>query len=288
MFARNRSDRFEHPQGARVGRSGSSGVEEHCRAYDGQGSGALGQGARHNGSPLDGVARVTGMVPPGPDDRVPRGIADHVRGLILRGGLAPGDRLPSQRSLAEQFGVSRASVREAISALESTGLVLVRVGSGVYVAPPSAHATPWRFSDRCTPRDVYEARLGLESFAAGLAAARAGAARLQPVTAAIAAMATALAHRDLPGMAAADARFHDIVFDLAGNPVLTGMYGPVRDMMVESQRLPLARRDRLGETLAEHQAIASCLARGDADGASEAMRAHIRAAAGRYGITIGS
>ena len=228
------------------------------------------------------------MVPPGPDDRVPRGIADHFRNLILRGGLAAGERLPSQRSLAEQFGVSRTSVREAISALESTGLVLVRVGSGVYVAPPGAHATPWRFSDRCTPADVYEARLGLESFAAGLAAKRAGAARLEPVTTAIAAMASALADRDLPGTAAADARFHDVVFELAGNPVLTGMYGPVRDMMVESQRLPLALQDRLGDTLAEHRAILACLARGDGDGASEAMRAHIRAAAHRYGVTIGS
>ena len=248
----------------------------------------LGQRALRRGIPLRNAAGVTGMPPPGPDDRVPRGIADHLRTLILRGGLAPGDRLPSQRGLAEQFGVSRTSVREAISALESTGLVLVRVGSGVYVAPPSAHAMPWRFSDRCTPRDVFEARLGLESFAAGLAAARAEAARLEPVTAAIAAMAAALADRDLPGMASADARFHDLVFDLAGNPVLTGMYGPVRDMMVESQRLPLARQNRLGETLAEHRAIAACLARGDRAGASEAMRDHIRAAAGRYGITLGS
>ncbi len=222
----------------------------------------------------------------GPDARVPVGIADHIRSLILQGGLKPGERLPSQRSLAERYGVSRPSVREAISALESTGLVLVRVGSGVYVAPPDRRAAPWRFSDRCSPRDVYEARFALEGFAARLAAARADVASLGRVTAAVDAMAAAYARRDTAAMARADARFHDLVFDIAGNPVLAGMYRPVRELMVESQRLPMERLERLGETLNEHRAIASCLAAHDPEAAAAAMQVHIRAAAQRYGITI--
>lgn len=225
---------------------------------------------------------------PAPGDRVPvsRVVADRLQALILRGGLAAGDRLPSQRDLAARLGVSRPSLREAMAALETMGLVVVRVGSGVYVAPPDLRAPPWRFADRCSPRDVYEARLGLEGYAARLAAARrddAGAARLD---AAVESMATALAARDLPAMAAADARFHDLVVELAANPVLVGMVGPMRDMVVESQRLPMARLDRLGETLAEHRAIAACVRAGDAAGAEEAMEAHIRAAADRCGVSI--
>ena len=85
---------------------------------------------------------------------------------------------------------------------------------------------------------------------------------------------------------AADARFHALVVDLAANPVLAGMIGPMRDMVVESQRLPMARVDRLGETLAEHRAVASRLRAGDAPGSEGAMQAHVRAAADRHGLSL--
>ena len=230
----------------------------------------------------------TPLAGPEPGERVPvsRGVADRLQALILQGGLAAGDRLPSQRDLAVRLGVSRPSLREAISSLETMGLVVVRVGSGVYVAPPALRAPPWRFADRCSPRDVYEARWGLEGYAARLAAARidrTGAGRLE---ASVDAMASALKRGDVPAMAAADAGFHDLVVELAANPVLIGMVGPMRDMMVESQRLPMARLDRLGETLAEHRAIAARLAAGDANGAERAMQMHIRATADRYGVAI--
>lgn len=234
----------------------------------------------------DGAIPPVGAGAPGDRALVPRTVSDHLQALILRGGLKPGDRLPPQRDLAARLGVSRPSLREAISVLEAMGLVSVRVGSGVYVAPRSARAPLWRFADRCSPRDVYEARLGLEGYAARLAAARmnaGGAARLQ---APIDAMAAALARGDVPAMAETDVRFHDLVVELAGNPVLGGMIGPMRDMVVESQRLPMARADRLAETLAEHRAIASRLAVSDADGAECSMRAHIRAAADRCGIAL--
>ncbi len=223
-----------------------------------------------------------------PGDRMPvsRGVADRLQALILQGGLAPGDRLPSQRDLAARLGVSRPSLREAMSALETMGLVVVRVGSGVYVAPPALRAPPWRFADRCSARDVYEARWGLEGYAARLAAARidrAGAVRLAET---VDAMAAALDRGDVSGMAAADERFHDLVVAIAANPVLAGMIGPMRDLMVESQRLPMGVTSRLGETLAEHRAIAARLAARDADGAEREMKAHIRAAADRYGIAF--
>ena len=61
-------------------------------------------------------------------------------------------------------------------------------------------------------------------------------------------------------MAAADARFHDLIFEIGANPVLAGMYRPMRDMMVESQRLPMTLKTRLGETLDEHRRLFARLA----------------------------
>ena len=233
----------------------------------------------------------TGSLPvsdlfPGERPLVSRAVSDHLQALILRGGLKPGDRLPSQRDLAEQLGVSRPSLREAISVLEVMGLVKVRIGSGVYVNEVADRAPLWRFSERCSPRDVYEARHGLESHAAHLAALRCdatGAARLQAATDA---MQAALAADDIPAMAGADAAFHDCVFDLTANPVLAGMYRPVRDMMVETQRLPMTLRIRLGDTLREHRQVCERIAARDGPGAEAAMRHHIQAAAQRYGIAL--
>jgi len=217
---------------------------------------------------------------------LPRSIVDHIQRLILKGGLKPGDRLPSQRELAEQLGVSRPSLREALTVLETIGLVSVRAGSGVFVARQDARSPIWRYADRCTPADVYEARLGLEGYAARLAASRvddAAAARLEECTRA---MQAAYARRDVIGIAAADSAFHDLVFEMCGNPMLAAMYRPVRDIWIESQRLPMAHLDRLGETVREHETVKARIVERDPPGAERTMQDHIRAAAARYGIAI--
>ena len=79
--------------------------------------------------------------------------------MILEGTLKSGDRLPAQRELSEQFGISRASLREALSVLETLGLVRVEVGRGVFVLGPGEDAVPqakWRYADRYSPLEVYE------------------------------------------------------------------------------------------------------------------------------------
>ncbi|MET0745674.1 MAG: FadR/GntR family transcriptional regulator [Microvirga sp.] len=217
---------------------------------------------------------------------LPRSIVDHIQRLILGGGLKPGDRLPSQRELAEQLGVSRPSLREALTVLETIGLVSVRAGSGVFVARHDARSPIWRYADRCTPADVYEARLGLEGYAARLAAARVDDAAAARLEACVHAMQAAYEQRDVIGIASADSAFHDIVFETCGNPMLAAMYRPVRDIWIESQRLPMAHLDRLGETVREHEIVKARIVEGDPPAAESAMQAHIRAAAARYGIDI--
>ena len=104
---------------------------------------------------------------------VPRSAVQRIQSMILDGTLKPGDRLPAQRELSEQFGISRASLREALSVLETLGLVQVEVGRGVFVLGPDGDGTPqakWRFADRYSPMEVYETRLMLEPRSAALAA----------------------------------------------------------------------------------------------------------------------
>ena len=216
----------------------------------------------------------------------PRQVSEHLQQLILRGGLKPGDRLPSQRDLARQLSVSRPSLREAMTVMETMGLITIRVGSGAYVASPEDRAPLWRFSDRCSPRDVYEARYGLESYAAKLAARTADAAGISRLTTCVESMRLALSNQDIVGMAAADAEFHDLLFELSGNPVLAGMYRPVRDLMVETQRLPMMRWTRLEETLLEHVDLLTKIAARDAAAAELSMKHHIRSAARRFDIEI--
>jgi GntR family transcriptional repressor for pyruvate dehydrogenase complex len=217
---------------------------------------------------------------------VPRNVVEHLQGLILQGNLKPGERLPSQRNLAEQLGVSRPSLREALTVLETKGLVTVRAGSGVFVSRPAERGPLWRYADRCTPRDVYEARLGLEGYAARLAASRVGTTEAETLIKLVARMDDAFRRDDLAAMSLSDAGFHEFIFELSGNPMLAAMYRPIRHIAEESQRLPMAWRERLGETPREHRLIAEKLIARDPPAAESAMQQHIRAAAARYSIEL--
>src|SRR5947207_1126187 len=105
-------------------------------------------------------------------------VVSHIRGLIERGALRPGDRLPAERELASQIGVSRPTVRAGLHALGAMGVVHSRHGSGTYIpgGPPTLASEPLRFLAALhgfTREDMYEARRILEVGAAGLAAERA-------------------------------------------------------------------------------------------------------------------
>jgi GntR family transcriptional repressor for pyruvate dehydrogenase complex len=203
----------------------------------------------------------------------------------LKEQLRPGDQLPAQRELAEKLGVSRASLREALSALETLGLVSVQPGRGVFVASPP-QAITWRFGDRGSPREVYEARLCIEVFAARLAANRINRISTEQLKNSVAELRSSYQARDVEGMATADSKFHDIIIEACGNPILTAMYRSVREMMVESQKLPMVNYRRLESTVLEHEELLACFAAGDADGASKKMDSHIRAAAARFGLDL--
>jgi GntR family transcriptional repressor for pyruvate dehydrogenase complex len=219
---------------------------------------------------------------------VPRGALERLQSLIKDGGLRVGDGLPAQRELAARLSISRASLREAISALETLGMVSVQPGRGVFVAAPTVPGPAWRFADSCTPRDVYEARVGLEPFAAALAAERMDEDALGALRASVAAIAAACDRGDVPAMAKADSEFHDVILASCGNVLLAAMYRSARDVMVESQKLPMLSRSKLQETVSEHRALLEAFEARDAARAAKRMKGHIVAAARRLGIALGS
>src|SRR5205823_1858258 len=105
-------------------------------------------------------------------------VVSHIRGLIERGALRPGDRLPAERDLASQIGISRPTVRAGLHALAAMGVVRSRQGSGTFIpaGPPALAPEPLRFLAALhgfARGDMYETRRLLEVGAAGLAADRA-------------------------------------------------------------------------------------------------------------------
>src|SRR6478609_7586299 len=101
--------------------------------------------------------------------RLYRQIADQIRALIKRGEYAAGSRLPPERDLARQLGVSRPSVREALIALEVEGLVDVRIGSGIYVLARGRNARD-EVQAASGPFELLRARWVIEGECAALAA----------------------------------------------------------------------------------------------------------------------
>ncbi|MEC9462819.1 MAG: GntR family transcriptional regulator, partial [Pseudomonadota bacterium] len=100
---------------------------------------------------------------------VPQSVAREIQGMIQSGQLKPGEKIPSQREFSQKFGISRASLREALLTLETLGLLKTEAGRGTFVASPSVsdagvsgHMAPWRYSDSYSVFDVFQTRILLE------------------------------------------------------------------------------------------------------------------------------
>jgi len=156
-----------------------------------------------------------------PGARLSDRVADALAAELRAGRIAAGERLPTEVTLAAQFGVSRTVVREAVSRLKSLGLVESRQGSGVYAQ--AAGFTPLNFDARHAGSrkavvQMVEVRRALESEVAALAAERRTAAQLQGIRRSIAALDEAVAAGQ-DGVAE-DVRFHRAIAEAAGNPFL--------------------------------------------------------------------
>jgi GntR family transcriptional repressor for pyruvate dehydrogenase complex len=211
-------------------------------------------------------------------------VADQIRNVIDQGKFEPGTRLPPERELAVQLGVSRPSLREALLALEIEGRVEIRMGSGVYVcAPPSgAGAEPPSMGE--SPSELMHARSVLEGSIITLAAARATQEGLDQVKACLDAMRHEV-RRGRPPVEA-DRRFHIAVAEMTGNTVLARIVGELFD---GRQGLMLSRMTQHAENsrtwaaaLREHEAIYQALEARDPQEAVAAMFWHLSASRERW------
>ncbi|WP_457447968.1 FadR/GntR family transcriptional regulator [Roseateles sp. P5_E4] len=211
-------------------------------------------------------------------------VADKIRALIDAEGISTGGRLPAERELALQLGVSRPSLREALIALEIDGRVEIRGGSGVYVSAPPMNGEVATSSLGESPAELAQARVVLESAIITLAAARVSKASLQRVEDALNAMREDHASGRKP--VESDRRFHLSIAEMAGNSVLVGVVGTLFD----GRHSPIASRmsgqaestHTWQAALAEHEAIYRALEARNPQAAAAAMCSHLLASLGRW------
>src|SRR6185436_10808426 len=203
-----------------------------------------------------------------------------VRALIDRGRLRPGDRLPAERELATQIGVSRPSVRAGLHALAAMGVVRSRHGSGTYIpdGPPLLGSEPLSFLAALhgfTREEMYEARRILEVEAAGLAAQRASSDHLATLADEVAGLFASLSERQV--FLVHDINFHRGVAAASGNPIVASLVEMVAALYYERRRTTAERAaDRdLRDAAEAHRQIYQAIRARDIDRARKTMNDHL-------------
>lgn len=211
-------------------------------------------------------------------------VLERIEGDLREGRLAPGDRLTPERELASQLGVGRSSVREAVRVLEVLGVVRTATGSGptagamIVTTPRGGLAAFLRLQVAANGfplTDVVRTRIVLECDVAE---------RLAQDDVDLAEVVGILDAMDAEDLApeeflALDARFHQALSEVSGNAVVSAMMAGLRSSIEAYTRAGAARLDTwpaVADRLrAEHRRIVAAVSTGDADGAREAVRAHI-------------
>jgi GntR family transcriptional repressor for pyruvate dehydrogenase complex len=217
-------------------------------------------------------------VEPVKSTRIYAEIVRQIRSLIADGRLKSGDRLPPERDLADRFRVSRTSVREALRALESTGLIEIRAGDGAFVREVSVESLiePLALvilTQREAVSELYEARRVLEPPIAGLAARRATSEELGEMARILDAQARELA-AGRTGLAQ-DAAFHTAIGHSAHNRAITRIVAALMDLLTQSREESLHTPGRPQRSHQDHRRILAAIQARDADGASQAMLDHL-------------
>jgi DNA-binding FadR family transcriptional regulator len=221
--------------------------------------------------------------------RLYRQIAEQMRTLIGKGEFKPGERLPAERDLAKQLGVSRPSVREALIALEVEGWVEVRTGAGVFVlqrAPMHAQKAAAKKvpANEWGPLELIRARRVIEGEIAALAAAHAKRRDLQAIREGIELMQEDTERGVAP--VEGDRAFHTAIAQACGNAVLVdtvrtfwdARHGPLFERLGDYfENIPSWRT-----AIGEHEAIYEAIRAHDAEAARAAMQAHMDKSHARF------
>ena len=203
-------------------------------------------------------------------------IVEQLCAYIADNEMSPGDRLPAERDLAAKLGVSRASLSQALVALEVQGVLSVRHGDGaILVRPPTeerAIKALREHADRIP--DIIEAREALEVKLAGLAAARRTDAEMAAIDAAIDTMESEIEAGDRGVVG--DEMFHEALTAAAHSSLLAKLMHEISGLIRETRIESLSQEDRPRASLEGHRRIADAVRMQDPREASRAMADHIR------------
>ena len=188
-------------------------------------------------------------------------VAEHLRQRIFRRELEPGSWI-DELKIAEEFGISRTPLREALKVLAAEGLVTMKVRRGAYVTEMSEKDL----------RDVYHLLSLLESDAAGVVAERATDAQLKTLQDLHAELEAAVADREQ--FFAINERFHMHLLEMADNRWRSQMVADLRKVMKLNRHNSLFKQGRIEDSLNEHRAILAAMVARDAQKTVKAMQAH--------------
>ena len=218
------------------------------------------------------------LITPIKKTRVAEEVADRIRVLMLDGTFPPGQPLPSERHLAERFGVSRGSIRDALRTLETIGLLETRHGQGTFphelsvdrLVAPLASVMAYR-SD--LQDELLDVRRMFEPALARFAAQRATEEDLADLQSILDAQRQKLK----TGQSAIleDTAFHAILARSTRNRVVMSIMATLNDLLVESRTQSLQQKGRPARSIDGHEAVVAALRRRDAEGAAQAMYNHI-------------
>ncbi len=217
-------------------------------------------------------------------EKLSQSVVRQIEQLILRGILRPGERLPSERELAEKLGVSRPSLREAVADLQSRGLLSSRAGAGIYVADVLGSA----FSDALVKLfashdeavfDYISFRRDMEGLAAERAARLASDTDLKVVATVLEKMEAAHVKRNPADEARLDAEFHLAIIEASHNVVMLhmmrSMYQLLREGVFYNRQVMFKQRTTRQSLLDQHRAINDALQARDPKAARAAVEAHL-------------
>ena len=203
-------------------------------------------------------------------------IVEQLVAYISDKNLSEGDRLPAERDLAAKLGVSRASVSQALVALEVQGVLSVRHGDGAILLRRPTEERAIRALREHADRipDIIEARVALEVNLAGLAAARRTDAEMAAIDTAIATMEAEVEAGDRGVLG--DEMFHEAITAAAHSSLLAKLMHEISGLIRETRIESLSQQNRPRASLEGHRRIADAVRKQDADAASRAMADHIR------------
>lgn len=212
----------------------------------------------------------------------------HLTDLILDGEIPSGEKISSERNLAQQSGLSRPVVREVLRTLQARGLIVTLPGKGAFVLPPDAVNVTGTLDSlardkRATAEDLVEARAALEEHIARLAAIRLTSDELMSLES----LSSAFDRADnVIDRARCDLAFHGLLARASHNPVLETMFRSIMPLVFAQQLRSLDDPKILATGAPLHGVVVDALRRGDAEAAGHAARQHIELARDMFGADL--